>query len=790
MPQPAFLLLVATLLPLISFGVLLGVGRRIGNPVAGWFGTLAITVSFFCSLLAMFSWYRGSNMSAPGPTGPVMVRWGFHDSYDKGPIDLPVKWLPAGPTGGGLSDGDRAVRQAHDCAGWLDLGLYIDSLTIAMFAMITLVALLVHWFSIGYMRADPRFPRFFAYLGLFSFSMLALTIAGSLLQLFIFWELVGLCSYLLIGFWYEKKTATNAAIKAFIVNRVGDVGFLVGFGLLFYYLGNVTLPRLWLTLGTAGSGGPVTLGDGTVLSPTMLTVIGICLFCGAIGKSAQFPLQVWLPDAMEGPTPVSALIHAATMVAAGVYLLGRVFPVLTPAAKLFIAIVGLITLTLGALVALVQSDIKRVLAWSTVSQLGYMVLAMGVGSWMGGLFHLLTHAFFKALLFLGAGSVIVAARHEQEMPQFGGLMKKMPLTALTFGIGVLALASVPGLSGHYSKDMILRHAGAFATLAVTPYPASAGTEASSGLSHWYWAFFVVPTAVAYLTAFYMTRCWMLTFWGKPRNLKLFARAQESPGLWGPLLILAVMSFVAGSFLSIPELLQSSTRESQVICRRLAAQDTTGAYRNQRFVLFATAWPGPLPGDAGVPDDEKGASDADTSDDESAAAVSVDMSASQKAHVAGESLVRRYLTWSWIVGIGLGIACYWSGYTVADRLLKFPPVAWLRHWLYHGMYFDELYFTIIVVTMLGMSRLAAWFDRCVVDNIVNLAGWLVKQAAFGAGANDRYVIDGAVNGVGRLAQDLGAAVRAPQTGRIRMYVTILALAIAIGAAVAVIVVVTR
>ncbi len=204
-----------------------------------------------------------------------MVRWGF----DKGPIDLPLKWLPAGPTG----------RGAGDHAGWLELGLYIDSLTIAMVAMITLVALMVHWFSISYMRADPRFSRFFAYLGLFSFSMLALTIAGSLLQLFMFWELVGLCSYLLIGFWYEQKTATNAAIKAFIANGVGDVGFLVGFGLLFYFLGNVTLPRLWLALGALGLGKAVTLGDGSVLSPSMLTAIGICLFCGAIGQERAVP---------------------------------------------------------------------------------------------------------------------------------------------------------------------------------------------------------------------------------------------------------------------------------------------------------------------------------------------------------------------------------------------------------------------------------------------------------------------------------------------------------------------
>ncbi len=399
------------------------------------------------------------------------------------------------------------------------------------------------------------------------------------------------------------------------------------------------------------------------------------------------------------------------------------------------------------------------------------------------LFHLLTHAFFKALLFLGAGSVIVAAHHEQEMPLFGGLAKKLWFTATFFGIGVFAISGVPWLSGHYSKDMILRHAGAFASLATEP------TASRPGLSQGYWVFFVVPAAVAYLTSFYMTRCWMLTFWGKPRDLKLFARAHESPWLLGPLLVLAVMSVVAGSFLSIPELLQSCMRESQVVCRRLAAQDTSGVYRNQRFLGFATAWPGPQPGDADVPEGEKTESDA--SDEESATVASADLTESQKAHMAGESLVRRFFPWwSWIAGIGLGVACYWRGYAFADRLRRFPPLAWLRTWLYHGMYFDELYFSVFVATTLSLSRLAAWFDRCVVDNSVNLAGWLVKQAAFGARANDRYVIDGAVNGVGRLARTIGAAVRAPQTGRIRAYVTILALAIAIGTAVAVIVVVAR
>src|SRR5205809_16961 len=283
-----------------------------------------------------------------------------------------MKWIPVG----------EGINQAHP--GFLDVGIYVDSLTVAMFAMITLVSTLIFIFSIGYMREDKRFPRFFTYLCLFDFSMLGLVLGGTLLQLFIFWELVGLCSY---------------------------------------------------------------------------------LFFGAVGKSAQFPLHVWLPDAMEGPTPVSALIHAATMVAAGVYLVGRIFPVLTPDAKLFIAIIGCITLTMAALIALAQTDIKKVLAYSTLSQLGYMILALGIGSYVGGLFHLITHAFFKALLFLGSGSVIHAAHHEQELPQYGGLWKKIPVTCITFGIAVLAIAGTPMFSGHYSKDMIIRDAGAFATLA-------------------------------------------------------------------------------------------------------------------------------------------------------------------------------------------------------------------------------------------------------------------------------------------------------------------------------------
>src|SRR4051812_38705018 len=286
MPAPATLLLIATLLPLVGFVVLLFVGKRMGTPLAGWVGTAMIGLSFLCSIAAMVSWYnRGTYAGA---------EWGF----EKQPILLTYGWVPVG-------DG---INQSNP--GFLDVGIYVDSLTIAMFSMITLVASLVHIFSIGYMREDVRFPRFFTYLGLFCFSMLGLVLGGTILQLFIFWELVGLCSYLLIGFWYEKKSASNAAMKAFITNRVGDFGFLIGFGILFYHLGNVTLPQMWAAMGGAGAVGAtgLALPNGVVISAALLTTMGIGLFFGAVGKSAQFPLHVWLPDAMEGPTPVSALI--------------------------------------------------------------------------------------------------------------------------------------------------------------------------------------------------------------------------------------------------------------------------------------------------------------------------------------------------------------------------------------------------------------------------------------------------------------------------------------------------
>ena len=417
--------------------------------------------------------------------------------------------------------------------GALRLGWLLDPLNAFMCVMVSFVGLLIFIFSLGYMHEDENFTRFFCFMSLFASAMLGVVVANSLLLLFVAWELVGLASYLLIGFWFHKPEAAAAGKKAFITTRIGDLGLLLGMlwlydstgTLLFFDGGNGVLEPGVLGMLTAHTA----LG-GFALS----TVIGLLIFCGAVGKSGQFPLHVWLPDAMEGPTPVSALIHAATMVAAGVFLIARVYPLMQADQALadvplhaltVVAFIGAITALLGALIAVAQNDIKRVLAFSTVSQLGYMMLALGVGSWVAAIFHLLTHAFFKALLFLGAGSVIHAAHHEQDIRSLGGLGGRMKTTFATFAIGMMALAGVPFLfSGFWSKEAILHAAHGWEVSHVPLY---------AGL-----------TAVV-LTAFYMTRLVAETFFGQPRS-HASEHAHESPAtMTVPLLILAVFSVVLG-----------------------------------------------------------------------------------------------------------------------------------------------------------------------------------------------------------------------------------------------------
>lgn len=528
--SPGRMYVVAMFLPLAAFALLLiGGGMRAlcrpsrdSNPSARF-------------LYFLLGGHRPIRLGAYLATGAMIVSAGLawmslvryhHDWEHLSPIQVEQRWSERTAW---ASIGER-IPDADKPATIIELGYRIDHLSAILFAMVTLVGSCIFIFSTGYMSDEleiehedhqahvtrpGRFGRFFLFLSLFCFSMLNLLIADNLFQIFVSWELVGVCSFFLIGFYFERKSASTAANKAFIMNRIGDGGFLIGLAIAWYYFGTFNIQDIARDL--ANGQNPV--------PDYLFTILGLGIFLGCIGKSAQFPLHTWLPDAMEGPTPVSALIHAATMVAAGVYLVGRAYPVFTPEVRLVIAYTGTITLFLGATIALVQTDIKRVLAYSTVSQLGYMMLALGVGGWVAGLLHLLTHAFFKALLFLGSGSVIHGCHHEQDMMKMGGLRKKMPITAYTMLVGVLAIIGTPLLSGWYSKDMILSNAMGFAF---------------SDNNHT--ALFVVPLVTAGLTAFYMLRLWFLTFAGSPRDHHVAEHAHESPwSMTAPLILLSIFS---------------------------------------------------------------------------------------------------------------------------------------------------------------------------------------------------------------------------------------------------------
>ncbi len=421
----------------------------------------------------------------------------------------------------------------------LQLGFLIDKLSATMMLVVTFVSLMVHIYTIGYMADDPGYQRFFSYISLFTFSMLMLVMSNNFLQLFFGWEAVGLVSYLLIGFWYTRPTAIYANLKAFIVNRVGDLGFLLGIALILVYFGTLDYAEVFArapelaheTLGVAFTDWP------------LVTTICILLFIGAMGKSAQFPLHVWLPDSMEGPTPISALIHAATMVTAGIFMVARMSHLfeLSEAALSFVMVIGAITALFMALVAIVQTDIKRVVAYSTLSQLGYMTVALGASAYAAGMFHLVTHAFFKALLFLGAGSVIIALHHEQDMRKMGGLRKFMPITYATMMVGALASAGIPGFAGFFSKDAIIE------AVQLSHLPGSA------------FAYFCVLSCV-FVTAFYTFRLMFMTFHGVERFAahehhdeqgRADAHGQghpphESPAVvTGPLIVLAIPSVCIG-----------------------------------------------------------------------------------------------------------------------------------------------------------------------------------------------------------------------------------------------------
>ena len=408
-----------------------------------------------------------------------------------------------------------------------EIGFLIDTLSATMMVVVTSVSLMVHIYTIGYMHGDPGYQRFFSYISLFTFSMLMLVMSNNFLQLFFGWEAVGLVSYLLIGFWYTRPTAIYANLKAFLVNRVGDFGFLLGIGLVLMYFGTLDYELVFAHAEHMASRS-VEIWPGQ--SWMLMTVICLLLFVGAMGKSAQFPLHVWLPDSMEGPTPISALIHAATMVTAGIFMVARMSPLFehSEAALSTVLVIGGITTLFMALVAVVQNDIKRVVAFSTLSQLGYMTVALGASAYSAAIFHLMTHAFFKALLFLGAGSVIIAMHHEQDMRKMGGLRRYMPITFATMFIAALASAGVPGFSGFFSKDAIIE------AVHFSQLPGSG------------FAYFCVLTTV-FVTALYTFRLMFMTFYGEPRMDKhMREHLHESPWVVTiPLVVLAVPTVASG-----------------------------------------------------------------------------------------------------------------------------------------------------------------------------------------------------------------------------------------------------
>lgn len=464
--------------PLIAFFILLSVGRQL-KQYGGYLAVLASLLSFTISVLIFIE-----------RTGSEMQNYTWND-WD---------WL--------------SVESVT-----LTMGFEINNLNTLMLLIVSFVSLLVNLYSIGYMKDDDRINVYFSYIALFTFSMLGLVIAENIVQLYIFWELVGVCSFLLVGFWYFKPEAKAAAKKAFIVTRIGDVGLFIAILLLFWYMPDHSMSFSAIS----------NAFEQNVIDPGIVTLIAILIFIGAMGKSGQFPLHTWLPDAMEGPTPISALIHAATMVAAGVYLVARTFPIFeaSTTAMTVVAIVGAFTALFAATIGVAQNDIKRVLAYSTVSQLGYMMLALGVGALSAGMFHLFTHAFFKALLFLAAGSVIHAV-HKQNMHEMGGLGVKMKITAWTFAIGALALSGIFPFAGFWSKDAIL-------------------TEALHQ-NVWY---FIVGLTAAFFTAFYMARLFFLVFFGKSRTDHKGHEPHESPAVMTiPLIVLAVLAIGAG-FLFTP-----------------------------------------------------------------------------------------------------------------------------------------------------------------------------------------------------------------------------------------------
>jgi NADH-quinone oxidoreductase subunit L len=701
----------------------------------------------------------------------------------------------------------------------ISIDYYIDTLTLVMFTMVTFIATCIHIFAMGYMADEltddyvdhqahtadgkhvhrvGRFHRFFAFLSLFSFSMLGLVLAGNIFQVFVFWELVGICSYFLIGFYTERHSASTAANKAFIMNRVGDFGFLIG------------LMALWTSFGTFQFSEPdvsnpdkpaglfqmvrnpegeldVDAAEGVVylynkdgtrkldgqglpasVPYWILVVAGLGIFAGCIGKSAQFPLQTWLPDAMEGPTPVSALVHSATMVAAGVYLTGRFYPMFTPEVLLTIAYVGGITLFLAATIAMVATDLKKVLAYSTISQLGYMMLSLGVFGWAAGLFHLITHAFFKSLMFLCSGSVIAACHHEQEMPKMGGLIEKMPVTGLTMLVGVIAISglSIPGMTfGDLGNAMILlgivlaclfyqRRVQEQLWIPMTLLlvgaicawsSISVGQAAFSGFhskdaivatsltffkqNPTHFLLFFLPLITAGITAFYMFRLWFYTFIGKPRDQHLYDHCKESPlVMTGPLIALSVFAiFVA---------VGGEAGRLFIMLNESAPAETHHSIQYAGTVALN------LPGHADV--------------------------AGNHEQAGNLATILAFL------GTLIAFVIYGVGLINPAEIKK--SLAGIHSYLVHKWYFDEIYDTMFVKPAHIVARFCATIDKLVFDRFLHSLCTIAISVSKWDRVFDEKIVDGLVNMLANVTYAVGGSFRRLQTGQLRQYIMFIAVAV--------------
>jgi NADH-quinone oxidoreductase subunit L len=640
-------------LPLIAAIVTAALGPRVLKEASHWPVIVGIGVSLFASFVLLLQ-VGGLVETDPAREGPGYAQhhtfWQWVTVTDA--MDAPEHAMPA--TGTKLS---RTVDFA------IGVTLRADSLTVIMLLTVTFVSLLVAIYSVGYMRGDPGYWRFFSLIGLFVFSMTMLVSASNFVMLYVFWEAVGVCSYLLIGFWYQKPSAAEAGKKAFLVNRVGDFGFAIGLFLLWTTYGTLNFHD---ADGVAGILGATRLDAGTAtayVSGGLGFAICSCLLIGACGKSAQFPLHVWLPDAMEGPTPVSALIHAATMVTAGVYMIVRCTPLFFASveAQQVVAVVGAFTALLAGLIAVTQTDLKRVLAYSTVSQLGFMFLSLGTGSTIGimaGMFHLFTHAFFKALLFLGSGSVMHAMGNVIDMRHFGGLRKLMPITCVTFCIGSLALAGIAPLAGFWSKDMIL---GAVHERAAHPLDA----DLIGGVSLFailYWS----ATLTAFLTAFYTFRAFFKTFFGQQQVPEEAGdHAHESPrSMTVPLIVLSAFALAIGAIMH---------------------------WSHWLFDFLATT----------------------------PSLATAELSKTPQIEFHGDVALTSTIVA--VCGVGLAAYFYLGEQNQVERIARMlGPLYRLSH---RKFYFDEIYIGFVIWPLRAVAWICYLLDRLLIDGLVNLVGIL-------------------------------------------------------------------